>query len=394
MPRVKKTGRAANGTGSIRKTTRKINGKEYVAWQARYTDPATGSQHSIAGRTQKEVSQKLIAELSDINQGCYVAPSKQTLGDWLDVWLDLYVSPSVKPYTVDSYRSACRNHIKPALGNVKLSALTTLQIQRFYNRLLAQGLSPKTIKNINGVLHKALSQAVRIGELKYNPTDACDLPKVYKKEIQPLEQEDIRRFLTAIHGHQYEALYTVTVFTGLRQGEVLGLTWDCVDFERCTLYINKQLQKTQKVGGEYTLVPTKNSRSRLITVAPYVIDVLRRQREQQERECAKAGTAWSNPSRLVFTNEAGEHLVHVTVYKRFKEIARELGYDQARFHDLRHSYAVAAIESGDDIKTVQANLGHATASFTLDVYGHASQRMRQQSADRMERYIQEILTTT
>ncbi len=184
---------------------------------------------------------------------------------------------------------------------------------------------------------------------------------------------------------------TVTVFTGLRQGEVLGLTWDCVDFERCTLYINKQLQKTQKVGGEYTLVPTKNSRSRLITVAPYVIDVLRRQREQQERECTNAGTVWSNPSRLVFTNEAGEHLVHVTVYKRFKEIARELGYDQARFHDLRHSYAVAAIESGDDIKTVQANLGHATASFTLDVYGHASQRMRQRSADRMERYIHEVL---
>ncbi len=93
-------------------------------------------------------------------------------------------------------------------------------------------MSPKTIKNVNGVLHKALNQAVRIGALKYNPTEACDLPKVYKKEIQPLEQDDIRKFLAAIRGHRYETLYTVTVFTGLRQGEVLGLTRDCVDFER------------------------------------------------------------------------------------------------------------------------------------------------------------------
>ena len=105
-----------------------------------------------------------------------------------------------------------------------------------------------------------------------------------------------------------------------------------------------------------------------------------------------AGEAWSNPDGLVFTDAAGGHLVHLTVYKEFKNIARSLGYENTRFHDLRHSYAVAAIESGDDIKTVQTNLGHATASFTLDIYGHASQKMRQQSADRMERYIKSVIS--
>lgn len=391
MPRKKTTGRTANGSGSIRKITNNRNGKTYTYWQARYTDPSTGQQHSITGATQKEVNQRLIELLNDINQGSYIAPSKQTLGDWLDSWLDIYVAHSVKPYTEDSYRSMCRVHIKPALGNVKLSALSTLQIQRFYNQLLQQGLSPKTIKNINGVLHKALNQAVKIGELKYNPTDACDLPKVYKKEIAPLEQDDIRKFMTAIKGTRFENIYTVTLFTGLRQGEVLGLTWDCVDFTRNTIYINKQLQKTCKVGGEYVLVPTKNGKARLITVAPHVMQVLRRQQTQQNESKAIAGDAWSNPNRLVFTNELGGNLIHLTVYKDFKEIVRSLGYDNARFHDLRHSYAVAAIESGDDIKTVQTNLGHATASFTLDVYGHASQKMKQQSADRMERYIQDVL---
>lgn len=121
------------------------------------------------------------------------------------------------------------------------------------------------------------------------------------------------------------------------------------------------------------------------------IHLLQRRQKEQEAEQAVAGVAWSNPNRLVFTNGLGGHLVHITVYKEFKEIARTLGYENARFHDLRHSYDVAAIESGDDIKTVQANLGHATASFTLDVYGHASQKMRQRSADRMEQYIKDVL---
>lgn len=391
MPRTQSTRRSANGTGSIRKTTAIRNGRKYTFWQARYTDPATGQQHSISGQTQKDVREKMIEALNDINQGCYVAPSKQTLSDWLDTWLDLYVSQSVKPYTEYSYRAVCRVHIKPALGRIRLSALSTLQIQRFYNQLGQKGLSPKTIKNINGILHRALNQAVRIGELKYNPVDACQLPKVYKKEIAPLEQDDIRKFLSAIRGCRFENVYIVTLFTGLRQGEILGLTWDCVDFEKDTLYINKQLTKTKKVGGEYILAPTKNGRSRLITVAPYVMLILQNQQEQQEADRAAAGEAWSNPSQLVFTTALGGHLTHLTVYKQFKEIVRALGYESARFHDLRHSYAVAAIESGDDIKTVQTNLGHATASFTLDVYGHVSQKMRQQSAERMERYIMEVV---
>ena len=103
-----------------------------------------------------------------------------------------------------------------------------------------------------------------------------------------------------------------------------------------------------------------------------------------------AGPAWENRDNLLFTNGTGRHLVHVTVYKHFKVVVREIGLEHTRFHDLRHSYAVAAIESGDDIKTVQSNLGHATAAFTLNVYAHATQRMKQQSAERMERFIQQV----
>ena len=277
------------------------------------------------------------------------------------------------------------------MGRIPLAALSAPQIQEFYNSLLTEKkLSPKTVKNIHGVLHRALRQAVKLGMIRSNQTDICDLPKSYRKEIHPMEQAEITRFLKAIQDAKYGTIYQITLFSGLREGEVLGLTWDCIDFDHSALYINKQLQKTKKVGGTYCLAPTKSSRNRMVMVAPSVMAMLRKQKSQQAQMRLLAGEAWNNPWDLVFTNEFGRNLCHMTVYKKFKQIVRDIGLPEERFHDLRHSFAVAALESGDDIKTVQSNLGHATASFTLDVYGHVSQKMRQQSADRMEEFIQKV----
>jgi len=156
------------------------------------------------------------------------------------------------------------------------------------------------------------------------------------------------------------------------------------------IFINKQLKKDKKVGGNYVLAPTKNKRKRRITVAASVMNALRAQKDRQLQMQLTAGERWNNELNLVFTNELGGHFCHFTVYKRFKQIVKKIGMPEERFHDLRHSYAVAAIESGDDTKTVQDNLGHGTASFTLDIYGHVSRKMRQQSAERMEQFIQDV----
>ncbi len=386
---AKKTTRNAQGGGNIRKRS---DGR----WESRYTtgiDPKTGKQiqKSIYGKTQKEVRQKLTEILAEIDNGTYIAPAKDTVSEWLDTWISTYVTHSVKAYTFDSYERTCNNHIKPALGKVKLTSLTAIQIQHFYNSLLTEKqLSAKTVKNIHGILHRALAQALKLGMIRSNPTEICDLPKTQRKEIVPMEQPAIMQFLKKVSGHKFELLYLVTLFTGLREGEVLGLTWDSIDYEKNCIFVKHQLQKTKKVGGKFILAPTKNSRNRIITAAPSVMQLLKKQKIQQLQMQQLAGPAWNHEKDLVFTNEFGGHLVHVTVYKHFKVIVKEMGMSEERFHDLRHSYAVVAIESGDDIKTVQTNLGHATASFTLDVYGHVSQKMRQQSAKRMERFIKNV----
>ncbi len=391
MPRKSNT-RAAQGAGTIRQ-------RKDGRWEARYTvgrDPGTGKQvqRSVYGATQQEVRKKLAQLTAALDAGTYKEPCKMTVGQWLDIWAADYLG-GVKPFTVVSYTGHIKNHIKPALGSVKLEALNAHTIQEFYNSLGAEregkpGLSPKTVKNVHGVLHKALQQAVKIGYLRFNPADACELPRAVRKELKPLDEEQSKAFLKAIQGHRYEMLYTVTLFTGMREGEALGLMWECVDFKKGTILINKQMQREKKKNGQYLLVPTKNGKSRTITPAPWVMKLLRTQRAKQAEQQLRAGPIWED-SGLVFTNELGHHLAIHTVYKDFKQIAASIGCPDARFHDLRHSYAVAAIRSGDDIKTVQDNLGHATAAFTLDVYGHVTDQMKRESAARMESYIKDVL---
>ena len=392
-----KSKKSASGLGNIRKKTITRNGQQYTYWEARYTagyDPGTGKQiqRSITGKTQKEVSQKLKAVTASIDAGNYIAPCKLTVGEWLDVWVNEYLG-GVKPRTVDSYKTTVKTHLKTGLGAIRLDALNTHTIQSFYNGLCEaktgrEPLSPKTVKNTHSVLHKALQQAVANGYIRFNPADACILPKITKKEIQPLDEDQITAFLKQIKGHRYEELFLTTLFTGMREGEILGLLWDCVDLDKGQIIINKQLQKVRGSNGEYTLVPTKNGKGRSITIAPFVVGVLRSVKKDQEYH--QQYFSDQNPPAFVFTDELGQHLKHQTVYLDFKKIMAEIGTPNVRFHDLRHSYAVASLRSGDDIKTVQENLGHATAAFTLDVYGHVTQKMKQDSADRMERFIRSV----
>lgn len=387
-----KTNRNAQGAGSIR---RRPDG----CWEARYTvgrDGGTGKQiqRSVYGATQQEVRKKLQQITADIDNGAYTPPNKLSVGGWIDIWISEYLT-DIKPHTLASYRTQCNIHIKPAIGNVRLTDLAAPMIQKLYNDLTAKdGLSAKTVKNIHGVLHKALEQAKKIGYIRYNPADACTLPRVTKKDIEPLDNEQIRAFLGALDGEPYADLFRVVMFTGMRQGEVLGLSWDNVDFEKGVITISRQLQKSNEKGVGYYFETLKNNKTRRIVPAPYVMEILDGVRLKQSADRLKAGAAWKNDDpinyNLVFTNELGEHLKHVSVYKHYKKIAAKIGAPNSRFHDLRHTYAVVALANGDNVKNVQEALGHSTAAFTLDVYGHVTDKMKRDSAARMEKFIEQL----
>ena len=376
--------RGAQGNGTIRQ-------RKDGRWEARVTvgrNPSTGKQiqKSIYGKTQAEVSRKLRELCKEVDDGIYKEPVKYTVKDWAEIWLNEYTG-DLKPLTVKQYTTYINNRIVKNMGSVKLTRLDTPIIQRFYNQLTKEGLSPVTIKNIHSILHSMLETAVEVGYMRTNPSNVCRLPKPEKKQIKPLENADISKLLEALKGDKYESLYTVDLFTGLRQGELLGLTWDCIDFKKGTMYIYRQLQFNK---GSYYFTSLKNGKTRTIALAPYVLNILRNQKAWQAECQLKSYGMWNNKDDLVFTNELGGHLTQNYTYRHFKKIVSNIGIPDARLHDLRHTFAVSSLQSGNDVKTVQEALGHHTAAFTLDVYGHVTEEMRKASADRLETFINSV----
>lgn len=388
---ARKATRNAQGGGTIRKYNENL-------WQARITlgrDPGTGKQiqRSIYGKSQAEVRQKMTAALAGIDKGIYTEPSKLTVSKWADIWLEEYTN-SIKEGTKASYKTQVETHIKPAIGALKLSALKPHHIQKFYNNLFSRTekpLSAKTIKNINGVLHKALQQAVLLNYIPLNPCDAVQLPKVQKKDIAPLDEKQLNDFLSAIKGSEYETILKVDLFTGMRQGEIMGLTWDRIDFKAGTILVDRQMILEKKKGGKYKFATTKTEQVRKLKPAPSVMAILQARRKEQLQQKLKAGSQWNEGdfagAGLVFTNPLGGHFTKSTLTHNVTRIGERIGVEGLRFHDLRHTYAVSSIRAGDDIKTISSNLGHTTISITLDIYAHYTDDMRNDSANRMEAYM-------
>jgi len=384
MPR--KNSRAANGTGTIRERS---DGR----WECRVTlgrDPGTGKQKrkSFYAPTQAELVKLMKQVQADLDNGNYVEPSKLTVAAWMDIWLAEYLG-GVKESTQASYQGHTKNHIKPNLGAVLLQKLTPHAVQKFYNLLTKAGKSGKTVRNIHGVLHQALDEAVKQDYIKKNPAAKPTLPRIIKPDIKIMDDNIVATFLKAINGHKFEAIFFIDLFSGLRQAEMLGLCWECIDLKAGTILIDRQLVKS-KLDGRYFIDTTKHDRIRKIKPADIVMDKLRVRKAQQAADQLRAGAAWSNEWGLVFTDELGGHLVHQTVSKNYKSIVVSIGAPDLKFHSLRHSYAVISLMSGDDPKTVQENLGHHAAAFTLDVYGHVTEKMKENSAQRMQEYIKSI----
>ena len=388
--------RAAQGAGTIRQ-------RKDGRWEARYTvgrDPGTGKQvqRSVYGATQQEVRKKLAQLTAALDNGDYFQPANMTLARWVEIWLQEYTSDK-KYLTVKHSTAQCKAHIVPGLGAVKLAELTTPQIQAFYNGLLRGGMAPKSVRNIHGILTKCLSTAVSVEYIRDNPASRVTLPRVERKEIHPLTDEQVKDFLRVSSEDEYEILLKVILFTGLRESEAIGLTWDCVDFKTGAVKVCKQLQKRPLADGGFTFAPLKNDKARTIKPAPFVMGLLERRKREQAAQRLRAGELWTGwqtveqqKSALVFTTATGGNLSPQTVYNHYKKLAAKIGAPESRVHDLRHTFAVLSLQNGDDVKTVQGNLGHATAAFTLDVYGHVSERMKDDSAARMEAYIERIGT--
>ena len=369
-----------NGEGSI--YPHKKNGKK-VGYRGAYTShSAKGPKRRyVSGKTREEVRRKLAKAMADRDGGLVFDAGVLTVGEYLDRWLK-EVKDTVRQSTHGRYGYAIEPHIKPAIGRIKLKDLTSAQVRWFYRDRLDYGLAPATVQKLHAVLHKALKAAVSDGLIPRNAAADLKLPRIIREEIDPLNQEEARRLLVASAGDRLEALYILALNTGMRQGELLALKWDDVDFERGVLRVRRTLTLTGKT---YVLGEPKTKKSRrTIRLTAGAIEVLRAHLSRQLKEMERVGSLYQ-PGGLVFATTMGTLINPSNLRNRsFKPLLKRTGLRPIRFHDLRHTCATLLLLKDVNPKVVSEMLGHASVSITLDIYSHLLPDMQEKAAKALE----------
>ena len=372
--------RRANGEGSIRKRS---DGR----WEGRYTvgyDPETGKQKfkNVLGKSQSEVKEKLKAAIEESKDIDLIKAEEYTVGQWMDIWFENYAKIKVRPTSHQTYRGYIDNHIKPNIGKIQLNKLTTLELQKLYKKLLSRGrvdrieakgqpkgLSPKTVRNIHQVISSAMDFAKAQKLIAVNPTDGCALPKLEHREMKTLPVEQLASFIREAKESGVFEMYYIELATGLRRGELLGLKWEDLDLEQCTLRVQRQVSR---INGEVVEAPLKTKNSyRTISLGTDAVGILKEQRK-------KCGS-----SEYVFPSPTGGPISPDSVIQMLHRVLKRAGLPKVRFHDLRHTFATVALQNGVDIKTVSGMLGHYSAGFTLDTYAHVTTQAQREAAKTM-----------
>lgn len=375
--------KSPNGFGSIRKVIK--SGKTY--WEGRYTDPILHKQKSVSAKTEKECRQKLLEIQSRIFTGQYVTPQKQTLGAYLEEWLQNRIN--IEESTRDNYEKNLRLYVLPELGGIRLRELRYSHCQDWVRRLSGgidrrKPLSAKSVHNAAGVLTKALADAVRNELISTNPAANLELPRIEKADPNVMDTQRKAVFLDAIKGNPYERIYIFALETGMRQSEILGLRWSRVKWKAGEIRVDAQLERKSGNNANRELKGTKTHEARTIPVPQYVMDILRTQNIRQKEWRLKAGAYWANDLDLVFTREDGSPMPHNTISNNFKRLVTRLGMPDLRFHDLRHTFITDELVGGTDVRTTADLAGHSTPTMTLNVYAAATSETKRAAAQRRQ----------
>ena len=325
---------------------------------------------------------------------CKPIQDDMLFSDFLLQWLEI-AKPTIALTTFASYSGMAKSVIIPYFKEreITLSEIKATDIQAFYMKQLKR-VKASTVIHYHSVIHRALKYAVKIDLISVNPADKVERPKADKFIGSFYDSNEVQALFEAAKGTLIEIPIFLGAFYGLRRSEALGLKWDAIDFQNNTITIRHTVTSCTLDGKHIQIAQdtTKTKSSmRTLPLVPAFKEKLIKLKEQQEEYRRVCGRCYNKKYlEYICVDEMGTLISPHYLTASFPKLLEKNNLRHIRFHDLRHSYAVAAIRAGDDIKTVQGNLGHATAAFTLDVYGHVTDQMKRESADRMERFIRTV----
>ena len=370
----------------MRGSVQKYTGKRGTSWSyvidlGRTPDGKRDQKRRRGFPTRKAAEEAMARELHERRTGAYIEPTKLTLGEYLEKWLD-ETERGRLAHTTYTYRSIVSNRIIPHLGSVPLAKLTPLDVQACYRALGEAGYAPKTIRLTHTVLRQALAQAVRWRLVPTNSADAADLPAARRTEIVAWTAEQARTFLGATTDDERHPLWRLMLDSGMRLGEALALTWDDVDFSTGTVAIRRTLTRTKAGGliiGE--AAKTRAGRRPIAVTAPTIAS-LRAHRVRQAERRLLLGSMWEDDG-FVFDRGNGRISHPATVQPAFERAVRAAGVPRLTPHGLRHTNATLLILAGVPLKVVSERLGHASVAITADVYAHVTIEADRSAADRI-----------
>jgi integrase len=379
--------------GSVQKRT----GKNDVSWCAVYDEPRPDGrrqQRRKTFRTRREAETFLAKTVTAIDTGSYVAPSNETVGEYLTRWLE-ETAATVKPSTIHTYAGVVARHLVPDLGAIPLAKLSARDVQALYGRLLGRGLSPSSVRLAHAVLHRALDRAVALRLVVTNAADAAKQPRSMRPKVRTLSPDEARAFLRAALADDLAALWLLALHTQMRQGEMIALRWQDVDLARGTLTVRQT--RTRDAMGKQTYGDPKSMHGRrTITLGAETVASLRAHHDRQAFRRNADGDAWHDED-AVFDRGDGRPVAARTLHTRFKRVLVDAGVPGIRFHDLRHTGATLMIANGVPAKVVSERLGHANISITLGLYAHVQEGMQRDAADGLEAMLRpardQIVTT-
>jgi integrase len=341
-----------------------------------------GQRKEFYGKTRKEVAERLRLATNTVKSGLPLPSGTETVATFTERWIRDVAPLRVRSNTLLRYRKDVKNHILPRLGRLKLTELTPGVLQAWISELAAEGLSPNSIRHLRAVLRVILGQAQIEGIIPQNNAKLVKTPRIVERKVAALGPDDAKKLLSVFENTDLGPMVTLALAIGVRQGEILGLSWNDVDLEQGILHIHQQLQR---IDGEYVLVELNTAKSqRTLSVPEFALNALREQRRQQLEWKLRAGQSWIDTG-LVFTTPAGYYINGPSLTHQFEKRLSAAGVPVMRFHDLRHGAASLLLAQGADLKRIQAQLGHSSITLTSNTYAHISAAVLKDNADLMQK---------
>lgn len=374
--------------GNIRLVSREKN-----SWKVRIELPrdySTGKRkqksYTVYG-TKKEAEKFLTEKLRELDKGMIIEDKIMNFGEYLDFWLKNSCKDKLSINTYEEYELKVNKHIKPYLGNTKLDKLKPLQIQNFYTLKMEKGLSERTIISFHKIIHRALEQAVKWQIISINVSNGVDKPKAKKRKNQVLNEKEVKELLEKAKNTRLYIPIVLGTYTGMRRGEILGLTWDNIDLIKGSIVVEKTLSSTKK-GLVFTATKTETS-NRRIAISKNVIEALKRNRINQQKNKMRLGNLYKD-NNLVCCKENGEFLNPKNFSRDFHNLVVNSKIKNIRFHDLRHTHASLLVKLGVHPKEISTRLGHSDISITMNLYSHIYEETDQETANVFEKLVNQI----